>query len=202
MVKKLDFTKPLTIVCLGDSITCDWDKPSYVNFWQDLLQKRFNNSKIKVINAGVSGDTVQDGYYRLQKDVLSYKPNLVTIMFGHNAVMFGLSPMFYWKYLESITDLLKRQSKAEVWLLTPNRVGDENKEKKYFPYLQKIRESASQSEARVVDVWGTFAKASLEEIYTFKFDYGGLSGKDYIHPNQKGQRLIAKALMEFVEKYD
>ena len=38
----------------------------------------------KVVNAGVPGDTTFDALNRIEEDVLSYKPDFVTVFLGTN----------------------------------------------------------------------------------------------------------------------
>ena len=55
-----------TIVCFGDSITAGYAvRRGFPSFWQELLRQRFPDSKIEMINSGLSGDTSLDGLARL-----------------------------------------------------------------------------------------------------------------------------------------
>ena len=65
--------KKFTVVCLGDSIT----HAGYPAELEKLLP-------IRVINAGVNGNTSRQGLKRLERDVLSRKPDAVIIFFGVN----------------------------------------------------------------------------------------------------------------------
>lgn len=195
-LEKLKSKEKAVIVCLGDSITCNRDEKTYTDFWQDQLREEFRSSNVEVVNAGVNGETAQDGYYRLEKDVIIYRPDLVTVMFGHNEVMTGVSPREYQRYLSLICDKLENETEAEIWLLTPNKVADSNEDKKYQPYLKEIKTLARQRNAALVDVYRAFEDQGLDEIYTSTFDYWGLVGRDWVHPNEKGQRLIAQFLMQ------
>jgi lysophospholipase L1-like esterase len=189
--------KPCTIVCLGDSITCNWDGPSYVDYWQELLDKQYGSGKIKVISAGVNGETAQDGYYRLNSDVIAHQPDLVIVMFGHNDLRYGLSPLLFHKYLAKITNRLTHDLKCAVWLLTPNQVIGSAQQALYSPYLKTIRAVAAEKSITLFDIWSqAFKNQDLTKIYTYTFDYEGLTGLDYIHPNETGHRLIAQYLMD------
>lgn len=185
-----------TIVCLGDSITCNWDSPSYVDYWQELLAKKFGSEQVKVISVGVNGETAQDSYSRLKTDVLSYKPNLVTIMFGHNDLEFGFAPPQFAQNLELIIkDLLQAQIE-HIWLLSPNQVWGQANQDRYPQFLRSLDILSQTSHVDFIDVWHhAFSGQNLDTIYTYNFDYAGLTGRDWIHPNETGHRLIAKFLM-------
>ena len=49
-----------------------------------MLQQKYPEAKVEMINSGISGDTSLDGLARLDWAVLSYEPDLVTINFGIN----------------------------------------------------------------------------------------------------------------------
>lgn len=186
-----------TIVCLGDSITCNWDSPTYVDYWQALLNQKYSPKKIQVISAGVNGETAQDGYHRLNHDVLAYQPDLVTIMFGHNEVYLNVDPKIYLRYLANLIQSLHHAGVRTVWLLSPNRIGDASKESAYAPYLEKLPFISHENQVEFIDLWSqAFLNKDLTQIYTFSFDYEGLSGIDYLHPNPLGHQLIAKYLMD------
>ncbi len=77
-----------TLVTFGDSLTAGFgaDK-SYPEFLQQLLTK--NGYPCKVINAGVSGDTTDDGAARMPA-VLQIKPTIVVLEFGGNDGLRGM----------------------------------------------------------------------------------------------------------------
>jgi hypothetical protein len=75
----------VTIVAFGDSITAGYAvRRGFPSFWKEMLQRKYPEAKIEMINSGVSGDTTMDGLARLDWSVLSYEPDLVTINFGIN----------------------------------------------------------------------------------------------------------------------
>lgn len=196
--KKLENT--FTIVCLGNSITCNGNEPTYTDFWQEMLEKKFGKGKFTIINSGVNGETAQDGYYRLEKDVITYNPHLVTIMFGHNEILGGTSAWDYARYLGLICHKLQKETPAKIWLLTPNKVHDPKEDRKYQLYLKALKDLAKEKRIEVIDVYKAFEDQDLNEIYTFRLEYGNLVGRDWVHPNQKGQKLIAQTLMEYFEE--
>ena len=81
-----------TILFIGDSITdCgrrdDQHRPmgvGYVSFVRDFLVIREPEKKIKVINTGIGGNTVEDLRSRWVDDALSYKPDWLSIKIGIN----------------------------------------------------------------------------------------------------------------------
>ena len=75
------FAKNDVVVFLGDSEThCD----RFVNWFACWCATRHPDLGIKVVNAGVGGDTAGGALCRLEDDVLSKKPTVVYVMFGGN----------------------------------------------------------------------------------------------------------------------
>jgi len=73
-----------------------------------------------IINAGVSGDTAKGGLERLERDVLSYKPDIVVVCYGLNDAMErenGLND-----YVNSLKTIFCKieESGAQAIFMTPN----------------------------------------------------------------------------------
>ena len=85
--------KPLRIVALGDSITNGTglagttEAETFRALVERELAKKLQRP-VEVINAGVNGDIVTQALRRLERDVLSKNPDLVTVMFGGNEAGF------------------------------------------------------------------------------------------------------------------
>ena len=126
------------IACLGDSVTHGcfevfknrFGKVDTVYRPEDgypaRLRRRLNLlypvSAVNVLNAGVSGDSSAGGLRRLERDVLSHLPDLVTVNFGLNDAMGGRNALS--NYRSNMRALFSRilDSGAECMLVTPNRM--------------------------------------------------------------------------------
>ena len=75
------FADGARICFLGDSITsgAEWSR-----VMSDFLYTRFPDRRFTFINAGVGGDKAKESMLRLEEDVFSHKPDVVTVMFGMN----------------------------------------------------------------------------------------------------------------------
>lgn len=94
------------------------------------LKSTHPGAAIKVINAGISGNTTVDGRKRLDNDVLQHHPALVTISFGLNDLvndivndMVRVPPDQFRSNLEQLIDRCQAQQ-SRVVLCTPNAVID------------------------------------------------------------------------------
>jgi lysophospholipase L1-like esterase len=77
------------LVCFGDSLTAGYgasvpDQDDAAKAYPAYLEKKLT---IPVHNAGVSGDTSEDGLARIEKDILSKNPRIVIIEFGANDIL-------------------------------------------------------------------------------------------------------------------
>lgn len=112
------------IVMLGDSIT----EPNYhvrghmnyAGLLHERLLEKFGRCLLAV-NAGVSGNTTEDLMNRLERDVLRFSPDLVTIMIGINDCGAALSLQQYAANLECLIRSINGQG-AEVLLMTQHRL--------------------------------------------------------------------------------
>jgi len=81
-------TNTFRIICLGDSVTFGCpeklNKPedTYPKRLEKLLNKRIQINRFEVINAGVFGYTSYQGRRYLERDIIKYQPDLVTVHFG------------------------------------------------------------------------------------------------------------------------
>jgi lysophospholipase L1-like esterase len=80
-------TDPLTIVAFGDSITLASRQPEDRR-WPEIVRRRLAgrmpDREIRMINAGGGGNTSREGLQRIEQDVCSHEPDIVTVQFGGN----------------------------------------------------------------------------------------------------------------------
>ena len=85
-----------------------------------ILNTLYPTVPLVTINAGISGDNAANGAARLERDVLSYKPDFVTVCYGLNDSMQGADGLD--KYKNALCDIFARiqKSDAEAVFITPN----------------------------------------------------------------------------------
>ena len=95
-------------------------KSAYSTRVREMLNILYPNVQINVINSGISGDSAPVGLERLERDILSYNPDLVVVSYGLNDSTGGISNIGnYQNALEGIFKKLKEQ-KIEIIFLTQN----------------------------------------------------------------------------------
>ena len=190
----LDFgAKPLTIVCLGDSVTGVYyhtgGRRAYPEMLEVAIKQAIPNANVKVINAGISGHSTDNGLKRLDSDVLMHKPDLVTISFGLND-MTRMSEEQFGKNLETLVARC-RDSKAQVVLCTPNSVittGGRPIEK-LKRYCDVIHQTAQSLKVPVCDQFAAGEAFRAKDAWAFRCILS-----DEIHPNMDGHKLMAQEL--------
>lgn len=190
------------IICLGDSITDNRFTPTYVNHWQKLIATQSPKPTAwQIIGAGIGGQTASEALARIKTDVIAPQPQLVTILFGHNEVLNQQSTASFRLALTQIITQIKDQTAAQIWLLTPNQIGDAQYLHLYPPFLTVISELANQFQLPLIDFWHqAFNGYPLTQIYDQIFEYQDTWLTDYLHPNQFGHQLLAKMLFEHWQK--
>jgi len=83
-------TRPV-LVCFGDSLTTCGGKGGAYSDW--LAAKL---PHVRVINAGIGGDTLEQGRHRFRNDVLRHHPAVVLIAMGAND---------FWRDLRTVSEL-------------------------------------------------------------------------------------------------
>lgn len=189
--------KPVTIVCLGDSVTGVYyhtgGRRAYPEMLEIAIKLAVPKANVTVINAGISGHTTQNGLERLDRDVLSKKPDLVTVSFGLND-MTRIPEDQFRKNLETIVARC-REIKADVVLCTPNAVintGGRPTEK-LERYCDVIRVTARDLKLAVCDQYRAGDAQRTKDAWSWR-----LTLSDEIHPNMDGHKLMAEGLCRMI----
>ncbi len=182
-----------SIVCLGDSVTGVYyhtgGRRAYPEMLELAIKATHPDAKVRVINAGISGHTTADGLARLETDVLSHHPALVTISFGLND-MTRIPPEQFRSNLVQLIDLCRSQE-SQVVLCTPNAVMETSGRPiaKLIEYCQIIREVGRDRHAVVCDQFWEGERLRSRAPWTWR-----LTMSDEIHPNMDGHKRMAEEL--------
>jgi lysophospholipase L1-like esterase len=203
------------IVIVGDSITEGGKYPGgYVWLLERYLSALYPDRKIKIVNAGISGNKASDMQARFQKDAIDQKPDLVMINVGVNDVwhaFFNFPKNQFFpqgnlptgvplaEYRDKITQMVLAAKAAgiRVVLLSPTPIGeilDGPENRRLQEYIAAMREIALQNECLFIDlnapcreVIGTYQKHAGKTL--------NLLAADGVHPNPSGYRIIAFTIL-------
>ncbi len=200
LVDRLPFESGTTVVGLGDSITDDL--LSWFEILRHLLTESRPESGVRLVNAGISGDTTSKALSRILH-VLEENPAWILILIGTNDALFVREPPTKAqvsleeteKNLRALRDLCKAQSGARLaWMTPPPGV----EERQYpSPPGQPVWRNADLAETAklvrqvaaedpLVDLWGAFGNPAKPEFLL----------PDGLHPSLAGQKAVATALVE------
>jgi len=213
-----------TIVAFGDSITAPRKN---VFTYSDLIREEFQKKHldVKVVNAGVPGNTTAMAKERFEKDVLARDPDLVIIQLGTND-----SAVDVWKkppatesrvsikeYEQNLREFIAKlkERKAKIILVTPPPTRWTEKLKEMYgkppydpndedgfniilkKYVQRMRNVAKAEKVVLIDLNKEYYK--YHEAKGQTMDDLFLDG---MHPNNKGQKLEAELLLKQIKKLD
>jgi lysophospholipase L1-like esterase len=199
--EKLKAGQPVTVVCLGDSVTGIYyhtgGRRAYPEMLGLALRIACPQAQVTTVNAGISGNTTGDGLRRLQRDVLDRKPDLVTVMFGLNDVV-RVPMVDFQRNLGQIIERC-RAAGAEVLLCTPNGVIDTPGRPipKLVQYCGAMKETASKHGVPVCDVYAAYEVLRARDPLSWR-----LLMSDEIHPNMDGHKLNAETICRAITGQD
>jgi acyl-CoA thioesterase I len=199
-----------TIVFIGDSITdcgrertqgTDWGK-GYVFLVGSQLKERLASPHLKIYNRGISGNRIYDLESRIEPDLLTLKPNIVSILIGINDVWRRydrnlVSPLaeFQAAYHRILTRV-KSELDAQLIILEPFLlpVPDDRKQwrEDLDPKIEVIRNLATEFHAKYLSLDQIFSEAANKAPASFWIPDG-------VHPSPAGHALIAKHWMNLVQ---
>ena len=200
---------------IGDSVTdCGRAQPvgeglfnalgnGYVTLVDSILTTLYPERSIRVVNMGLSGNTVRDLKMRWQRDVIEQKPNWLTIMIGINDVWrqfdsprqkeIHVYPEEYSATLEELVVQTKPIVKGIVMMtpyyLEPNC--EDAMRKRMDQYGAIVREIATRHQTIFVDT-------QSEMIKILAHYHANAIAWDRVHPNHIGHMALAKAFLASV----
>ncbi|EMI9087683.1 esterase [Bacillus cereus] len=178
-----------TLVCFGDSITAD---ETFFNGTPRLtprLQEMFPNWK--VVNAGVPGDNTFDALHRNEEDVLSYKPDFVTVFLGTNDAV-SFSQVTLQVYKENLEKIVKQISSDKVLLISPAPVDEERQHSRtnevLGQYADVVEEVAKETGSYFLNL---YAEMIQEPQYKRLVED---DEKDGLHFGRQGYEYLAELI--------
>ena len=174
------------VVFLGDSLTAGLGLDES-QAYPALLGRQLNQEgkAVRVINAGVSGDTTAGGLSRLNW-LLGQHPDVLVVGLGANDGLRGL-PLT--EIESNLREIVRRSQAAGARVLLLGMRIPPN----YGPYADQL-----------AAIYPKLAKELNVPLVPFLLDKVGgdrsLNQADGIHPTAKGQEIVAKNVLPYLEK--
>jgi acyl-CoA thioesterase-1 len=175
------------IVCFGDSLTAGYGADEGESY-PDFLQKDLDRAgyRYRVVNEGISGNTSKDGVDRLTT-ITDLRPVIVLLEFGGNDGLRGIQTSTTRANLAQMIDTLKA-SGAKVVLLGITLPPD------YGPDYIKSFTGNYTSLAHQNNL--PLLPFLLQNVY----GVSGMMQADGIHATDKGNEIVARNVLPYVEK--
>lgn len=222
---------PITIGFLGDSVTngCFEVYPVMSDHGEDgfdvifdpehgypmqfrrILSMLYPKAQINIINVGISGDSAPNGFARMERDLLSYHPDLTVVCYGLNDCCGGINGIE--RYQDALVGIIRRLQEAgsEVILMTPQPIcscvhtqlrGEGLRDMAnmlvssfsagiFDRYMQSARCAANETGAVLCDVY-----AKWMSMYHNGVDITGLLSNYLNHPTREMHQLFAWSLID------
>jgi lysophospholipase L1-like esterase len=187
------------VAFLGDSITANGNRipGGYLHLVADGLEKE--GVKIEIIPAGVSGNTSKDMLARLDKDVLSKKPQWMTLSCGVNDVWHGVNGVPLDDYKTNITSIVDQAQAAgiKVVILTSTMIGEDDNanNQKLVAYNDFLRSLATERKLPITDL-NADEHAELAALAQEAPIKGNVLTADGVHPNGLGNEMMAAGILK------
>lgn len=177
--------QPPSMMFIGDSLTAGFQL-RVTDAYPAIIQNQVGTENIRIINAGVSGDTTFSVLDRLDVTLRS-TPNMVFLCIGANDGLRGIPPQLTKQNITAIVQKLKQRNMAVILagISLPK-----NYSQTYIESFEKIFSDVAKNE----DL--PFMPFLLKDVAGVPT----LNLNDRIHPNKNGHKVIAKNVLEFLKK--
>jgi lysophospholipase L1-like esterase len=195
------------VVLYGDSIT---DQRLYSTFIEEYVLTRFPTWKIQWTQSGVGGDKVSGGAagpidLRIQRDVLPYRPNVVTIMLGMNDGYYhppnaAIQKTYEDGYISMVDTILSGAPGVKLTLIGPSPYDDVTHPTMHYnevmqAYSEFDRKEADRTHQGFVDLNAPVVDV-LQKAETAHPDLASRLIPDRVHPGAGVHWVMAETVLK------
>lgn len=187
VMRKARNGEEITIGVIGGSITqgslASNPVNSYAYRFYQWWVKAFPTAKVNFVNAGIGATTSYLGVHRVDKDLLSKKPDVVVVEFSVND---SDNTFFKKTYEDLVRKILKADNNPAVILL----------------FMTMENGTSAQPSHLHIGFWYDLPRISYREMILKEIDKGTFTWKDIspdnIHPNDKGHAIVGELLWGYL----
>ncbi len=201
LVDALPFEPGATVIGLGDSITDDYQ--SWFEMLGYLLGRRRSDDSVRLINAGISGDTTSGLLGRIL-ELLAEEPTWLIVLIGTNDAAFvrdpptklRVSPEETAKNLHALRGLIQAHSSARLAWITPPPAIEARVNEDATPAGPVWSDEDLEELAKLVH-----GVAGEDPLVDLRKTFGNPANPDFLlpdglHPSLEGQKAISAAVVE------
>jgi lysophospholipase L1-like esterase len=201
------------MVCIGDSITsgrkATLEQRCWINRLGALISE-FQDCPVTLFNQGIGANVLVDsgpayeysqkpsGRQRLGRDVISCKPDLVTLAFGTNDLRGGTPIPQFISDLEYCIIKIKEQTQAVVVVLSTYAIKAYSTLAPWNHATPELFKIANQKIQLVCERYGT----AYVDVFSAMAQAPWTVDQDQVHPNDLGHALIANRVFEGLCQYN
>ncbi len=208
-LKKAGEDGSITVVYIGGSATSGSGASNKAFCWAslttDYLKTKYAN--VEAYNEGLGGHGSRSAAFRLQKDVIGHKPDIVFIETSMNDHYDGDAPggnydgKYYEYVIRTIREALPNTEIVTVYTINNGLVkGSDNK-------LREGKHPAAAGQDAIAEYYGVpsidIGKYAFEAIFgengTYSTETWKKYYKDSVHPLDSGYAIYARAIREYLE---
>lgn len=206
----------ITIVAFGDSVThgcAAGGEKIYEEVYHNRLKKMILEKRdfvpVNVINSGIGSTTASWSLERLERDVVSYNPDLVIVCFGLNDSGYPLE-----KYVDALDKIFARLNEigtqtifltpqmmntkplteGEQWMVDFSKFTADRQNSGHFDlYITEAKKVAAKHGIAVADAYARWKEMAAKGIDTDKLLVNGIN-----HPTAEMHQLFADEIMKIL----
>lgn len=196
--KLADGREPVKIVCFGASTTGVYYHTGGRRVWCDMLglalQRIYPLAQLRMVNAGISGETTQDALKRIEASVIVQKPQLVVVEFLLNDVV----KLTLADYRDNLVKIIKaiQNSGSDVILCTPNLIYPDDPTRpltRVEVYVETVRQVAANMHVPIADCYRAFEEVRSNNVWSWM-----TLMDDSLHPNMLGHIVVAQEIAHVI----
>ncbi len=197
MMKKAQVGGEYTIACYGGSITygalLEHENERYGELVVSWFRKTFPKSRFNYVNSGLGASNTEMGCYRIERDLLQYKPDFVIVDFAVNT---SNVENIYETYSTILYKILKSEKRPAVCAINftyafKDAVG-------YFPDVTLPKGEILRAQAEFNIPTLNYHKYVWDKIFAGELSWPDFNA-DYIHPNKYGHNIAASLIKAYLE---
>ena len=183
----------IKMVLFGDSITAGYTKKEITAKLTCRMSEYF--PKADIINAGIPGETTEDGLKRIEAHVLKYKPDIVVIFFGANdAARHKFVSLD--RYQRNLEEMIRLIGQEKVVLVSPPYTNQllrhtDRPLERLMLYRDVTKKLAKKYHLPYVNMMTSMMAAPDPNVYL---------QKDGLHFSNKGYDLLAKEMARAIKE--
>jgi lysophospholipase L1-like esterase len=223
VLAKLKAKQPITIVTMGDSLTDYKHWSNKETNWPTMLKKQLKEkygSEVTIVNPAIGGNQLRQGLIQMIRwSKPTPEPDLVTVFYGGNDWEDGMRGDLFFDTQKETIDRIRRTTKGKADVLILSTAPSVKEWDTFAELAEACQKASKEKNAGLADVYAAFhaackdekvekkepdpapAKGEMSEsekaIHTQR---AKLFAKDEDHLGPAGQEIVAKLVLEAIEK--